>query len=83
MVTTLWFRWEAIAQGGGAQQLLARISVTDMVTPTYTKVVKGKGMPSSKDPTQRGDLVVTFDIVYPKAVSTEAKEQLKNILPRC
>jgi len=62
--------------------LTLRIAVTDIVTPTYTKVIRGKGMPSSKDPSSRGDLVVTFDIVYPQAVSPEAKEQLKGILPR-
>mmetsp|Transcript_54713 Transcript_54713/g.138954 ORF Transcript_54713/g.138954 Transcript_54713/m.138954 type:complete len:197 (-) Transcript_54713:298-888(-) len=59
-----------------------KIRVKDMVTPTYTKVIKGKGMPSSKDPSAKGDLVVTFDIIYPHQVSDSAKEQLKKILPR-
>lgn len=59
-----------------------RISVNDMVSPTYTKVVKGKGMPSSKDPSVRGDLVVTFDIVYPRAISQVAKDQLIDLIPR-
>lgn len=59
-----------------------RVNVRDVVTPTYTKVVKGEGMPSSKSPGTKGDLVITFDIVYPKAVSEEAREQLKHILPR-
>mmetsp|Transcript_17117 Transcript_17117/g.25350 ORF Transcript_17117/g.25350 Transcript_17117/m.25350 type:complete len:194 (+) Transcript_17117:2-583(+) len=59
-----------------------RISVNDMVTPTYTKVVKGKGMPISKEPGARGDLIVTFDIEYPKGISEEAKQKLKEILPR-
>jgi len=59
-----------------------RVTVNDMVTPTYTKVIRGKGMPSSKDPNVRGDLVVTFDIVYPQKVSAETRDQLRNILPR-
>eukprot|EP00428_Durinskia_dybowskii_P028460 CAMPEP_0170236438 /NCGR_PEP_ID=MMETSP0116_2-20130129/17965_1 /TAXON_ID=400756 /ORGANISM="Durinskia baltica, Strain CSIRO CS-38" /LENGTH=318 /DNA_ID=CAMNT_0010487233 /DNA_START=51 /DNA_END=1004 /DNA_ORIENTATION=+ len=53
---------------------ILRVTVNDVVTPSYTKVVKGKGMPSSKDPDTKGDVVVTFDIVYPKAVEPEAKE---------
>merc|ERR1719215_1952711 len=48
-----------------------RISVNDTVTPTYTKVIKGKGMPNSKDSSTKGDLVVTFDIEYPKAISED------------
>eukprot|EP00444_Apocalathium_aciculiferum_P033135 CAMPEP_0183484896 /NCGR_PEP_ID=MMETSP0370-20130417/179154_1 /TAXON_ID=268820 /ORGANISM="Peridinium aciculiferum, Strain PAER-2" /LENGTH=411 /DNA_ID=CAMNT_0025678191 /DNA_START=102 /DNA_END=1337 /DNA_ORIENTATION=- len=59
-----------------------RIAVNEIVTPTYTKVVKGKGMPSSKDPAEKGDLVVTFDIVYPKELPADSKERLKQVLPR-
>jgi len=59
-----------------------RIAVNEIVTPTYTKVVKGKGMPSSKDPAEKGDLVVTFDIVYPKELPADSKERLREVLPR-
>jgi len=59
-----------------------RIAVNEIVTPTYTKVVKGKGMPSSKGPAEKGDLVVTFDIVYPKELPADSKERLKQVLPR-
>jgi len=64
------------------QDKTLRVKIADMVTPTYTKIVRGKGMPSSKDPNAKGDLVLTFDIVYPRAVSDESKEQLRKILPR-
>lgn len=59
-----------------------RVNVQDIVTPVYTKVVKGEGMPSSKSPGTKGDLVLTFDIIYPKSIDDAAKAQLKNILPR-
>lgn len=65
-----------------SQSRILRVSVRDMVTPTYTKVVKGEGMPSSKASGTKGDLVITFDIVYPSAVSEEQKEQLRKVLPR-
>jgi len=59
-----------------------RINVSDTVTPTYTKIVKGKGMPNSKDPSSKGDLILTFDIEYPKTISDDVKQQLKQLLPR-
>jgi len=59
------------------------VKVADMVTPSYVKVCKGKGMPSSQAPNQKGDLVITFDIVYPKGgLSENAKQELKNLIPR-
>lgn len=53
------------------------IPITDIVTSGYTKVVPGEGMPISKDPSQKGDLVITFDIVFPKSLSPEKKELIK------
>lgn len=61
---------------------ILRVNVRDMVTPNYTKVVKGEGMPSSKTPGAKGDLVLTFDILYPRSIDDSAKEQLKKVLPR-
>mmetsp|Transcript_21070 Transcript_21070/g.48150 ORF Transcript_21070/g.48150 Transcript_21070/m.48150 type:complete len:196 (+) Transcript_21070:3-590(+) len=61
---------------------ILRVNIRDVVTPSYTKVVKGEGMPSSKSPELKGDLVVTFDIYFPKALDDAAKEKLKDLLPR-
>ena len=33
-----------------------------MVTPGYVRVVKGEGMPKSKQPGQKGDLRIAFDV---------------------
>eukprot|EP00913_Durusdinium_trenchii_P007511 g7060.t1 len=65
-----------------AAERILRVNIRDMVTPNYAKVVKGEGMPSSKCPGEKGDLIITFDIVYPKALSEEQKEKLRTILPR-
>ncbi|CAE8618318.1 unnamed protein product [Polarella glacialis] len=65
-----------------SQERILRVNIRDMVTPNYSKVVKGEGMPSSKNPGVKGDLIITFDIVYPQSMSEDAKEQLKKILPR-
>lgn len=61
---------------------ILRVNIRDMVTPVYSKVVKGEGMPSSKASDSKGDLIITFDVVYPKSISEDVKEQLKKLLPR-
>jgi len=61
---------------------LLRVNISDVVTPTYTKIVKGEGMPSTKSPGAKGDLIITFDITYPKVLSSDAKEQISRIMPR-
>jgi len=60
---------------------ILRVNVRDMVTPTYTKVVKGEGMPQTKDG-GKGDLIITFDIVYPTSLGEEQKDGLRKILPK-
>lgn len=61
---------------------ILRVNVRDMVKPNYSKIVKGEGMPSSKSPGFKGDLIITFDVVYPASLTEDAKEKLKEILPR-
>ncbi|XP_064628446.1 dnaJ homolog subfamily B member 13-like [Lineus longissimus] len=56
---------------------ILHIPITDIVTSGFTKVVPDEGMPISKDPSQKGDLVITFDIVFPKSLSPEKKELIK------
>lgn len=61
---------------------ILRVNVRDIVGPAYAKVVKGEGMPSSKCPGSKGDLIITFDVFYPTSIGEEAKEQLRKALPR-
>ena len=35
----------------------------------------------SKDPTKRGDLLISFDIVFPDKITPMTRETLKNSLP--
>ncbi len=39
----------------------------EMIRPTTTKRIAGKGLPTPKDPSRRGDLIVHFDIAFPEA----------------
>jgi DnaJ-class molecular chaperone len=46
------------------------------------QIIKGEGMPSTKKPGERGDLVLTFDVVFPKQnMSVEQKIIIKDALP--
>lgn len=38
-----------------------------MIKPGETIVIKGEGMPQYKNPDQRGDLYVVFEVEYPSA----------------
>jgi len=60
---------------------ILRVNVRDIVTPAYTKVIKGEGMPSSKTPGAKGDLIVTFDVVYPKTIDDATKDKLRSENP--
>lgn len=33
--------------------------------PDYVKIIHNEGMPDINDPTQRGNIIIKFDIVYP------------------
>jgi len=58
------------------------LSLTDeVIKPTTVKRIVGKGLPQSKDPTKRGDLLISFDIVFPDKITPMTRETLKNSLP--
>eukprot|EP00112_Aurelia_sp_Birch-Aquarium-sp1_P007178 Seg1782.12 transcript_id=Seg1782.12/GoldUCD/mRNA.D3Y31 product="DnaJ subfamily B member 13" protein_id=Seg1782.12/GoldUCD/D3Y31 len=59
---------------------LLSIPINDIVSPGYTKYVWGEGMPFSIDNTRRGDLIVAFDIKFPKHLSPEQKQLLAQAL---
>jgi len=58
-----------------------RITMPDVVTPNSKQVIRGEGMPLQKDPTQKGDLVITFNIRFPSSLSTQQKAAIANALP--
>jgi len=61
---------------------MLRVNVRDVVNPNYAKIVKNEGMPHSKNPDVKGDLVITFDIKFPKNIDEAAKESLRSAMPR-
>jgi len=59
-----------------------RVNVKDMVHPSYTKIVHNEGMPKAKSPGERGDLIITFDVYYPNALTDEQKRAIREAFPK-
>ncbi|XP_077500154.1 uncharacterized protein LOC144110954 [Amblyomma americanum] len=51
------------------------VPLNDIVTPNTVKRIPGQGLPHPKDPTARGDLLLSFDIECPRH-TTEVERQL-------
>lgn len=52
-----------------------RVKVTDVITPTYERVVEGEGLPLRPCPAKaKGDLILRFQIAFPAFLSKRAKK---------
>lgn len=56
------------------------IACPEIVYPAYQKIIPGEGMPVAKSPGERGDLIVKFNIIFPKHLSLNKRQKLKEIL---
>jgi len=57
------------------------IPCPEVVAPGYEKAIPGEGMPLSKKPDQRGDLVIRFHIIFPEYLPEDKKQSLRMLLP--
>jgi DnaJ family protein B protein 13 len=48
--------------------------------PGYTKIVPTEGMPVSTCPTEKGDLIIKFDIEFPHTLTPERKDLIRTAL---
>lgn len=84
--TTLKVPLVAALTGGQAtvQLLDGRAVHVPMHTPVNhgeVRIIRGEGMPISKEPGKKGDLHVKLEVVFPKQLSAQQKEMLLKILP--
>lgn len=49
--------------------------------PHYKKTLVGEGMPISKEPGKKGNMVVEVEVVFPKHLSAQQKATLREVLP--
>ena len=52
----------------------------DVLKPTETKRLQGYGLPFSKNPNQRGDIIIDFNIIFPVTLSESSKNLVKSAL---
>lgn len=52
----------------------------EVINPGTSRRVPGYGLPVSKQPGRRGDLVVTFDIEFPERLTASAKKTIGSVL---
>ncbi|KAG8623332.1 hypothetical protein KVT40_008308 [Elsinoe batatas] len=57
-----------------------QVSAGGPTGPGYTQNFPGQGMPKPKNPDQRGDMIVSVNIKYPKSLTADQKAKLKGIL---
>ena len=54
--------------------------LSNVVGPDTEEVIRGQGMPVSRQPGKRGDLIVNYNIKFPRTIKDMDKQQLRNIL---
>nr|CAD7265563.1 unnamed protein product [Timema shepardi] len=53
----------------------------EIVKPTTVKRIQGHGLPYPREPSRKGDLLVSFDIKFPEKLSQSVKDILYDTLP--
>nr|ABC84495.1 heat shock protein 40 [Locusta migratoria] len=53
----------------------------EIVKPTTVKRIQGHGLPFPKEPSRKGDLLVSFDIKFPDVLSQSVRDILYDTLP--
>ncbi|PVU94035.1 hypothetical protein BB561_002850 [Smittium simulii] len=55
-------------------------NLTNVVRPGQESRITGEGMPISKVPNSKGDMIVTYNVEFPRSLSHDQKEKLRNVL---
>jgi DnaJ family protein B protein 4 len=63
-----------------AKEVTVHVSNNNPTSPSWSERFPGLGMPLSKKPTERGDMVVEVAIKYPSSLDAAQKDALKKIL---
>lgn len=60
----------------------AKRRLDKVVGPDTIDVISGQGMPISKQPGKRGDLLLSYNIKFPTSIGDKDREQMANILSK-
>uniref|UniRef100_A0A672IB89 Zgc:122979 n=1 Tax=Salarias fasciatus TaxID=181472 RepID=A0A672IB89_SALFA len=56
---------------------------SDVIKPGAVRRLRGEGLPHPKSPSQRGDLVVEFQVLFPDRIPPQSREIIKHSLAQC
>lgn len=59
---------------------LLSFACPEVVSPYYEKKINGEGMPISKSPGTRGDLIIRFHILFPKYLNGTKKLKIRELI---
>ncbi|XP_026886024.1 dnaJ homolog subfamily B member 5 [Electrophorus electricus] len=59
------------------------IPCNDVIKPGSMRRLIGEGLPRAKNPSQRGDLLVEFQVTFPDRIPPSSKEIIKHSLGQC
>ncbi|CEF67628.1 DnaJ-like-2 [Strongyloides ratti] len=54
----------------------------EVVQPKSLKLIRNEGMPYRKCPSDKGNLMIIFDVVFPKSITEDKIKTLKELLPQ-
>lgn len=57
-----------------------RLDCPEIISPKTVKTISGAGMPISRSPDTRGDLIIRFDVAFPSYLQPEKRERLRELL---
>lgn len=57
------------------------VNSRDVVKPGMKKRVVGEGLPVSKCPEKRGDMILDFTVKFPDKLGQSTRDALKQVLP--
>uniref|UniRef100_A0AC34QSH0 Chaperone DnaJ C-terminal domain-containing protein n=1 Tax=Panagrolaimus sp. JU765 TaxID=591449 RepID=A0AC34QSH0_9BILA len=52
----------------------------EVISHDECKVIQGEGMPTRRDPTEKGDLIINFKVDFPKHLNRDAINKLVKLL---
>ncbi|CAG6012794.1 unnamed protein product [Menidia menidia] len=56
---------------------------SDVIKPGAVRRLRGEGLPLARTPSQRGDLVVEFQVLFPDRIPPQSREIIKHSLGQC
>jgi len=59
---------------------LKTLNVNSTIQPGDKRTIQGEGLPLPKIPSRKGDLIIEFEIEFPKVLSGAQKDVLRNVL---